>query len=252
MSVAGEPPHLLMANTAVQTGATPAPKSLVARFIGVITSPRETYEAVVAHPKWLGMLAVVAIGMGLLFGGFLFTKTGQDAWLDSVINSPFSRGVSEQQIQGMQRIAPFVGYFALGQFLILLPIISAALAGILYAVFNAAMGGTATFKQVFAVVVHAGPIGVLSALFTVPLNYSRGTMSSATNLGVFLPMLSEQSFVARFLGMIDIFLLWQLIVLSIGLAVLYRRRTQPIATALLVVYAIIALIVAVVRGGTGA
>ena len=241
-----------MANTAVQTGAAPAPKSLVARFIGIITSPRETYEAVVAHPKWFGMLAVVAIGMGLLFGGFLFTKTGQDAWLEAAINSPFSRGVNEQQIQGMQRIAPFVGYVAVVQFLIVLPLASVIIAGILYAVFNVAMGGTATFKQVFAVVVHGGPIGILSALFTVPMNYSRGTMSSATNLGVFVPMLSEQSFVAHFLGVIDIFIVWQLIVVSIGLAVLYRRRTQPIATALLVVYAIIALIVAVVRGGTGA
>jgi len=101
-------------------------------------------------------------------------------------------------------------------------------------------------------VVHGGPIGILSALFTVPLNYSRGTMSSATNLGVFLPMLSEQSFLAHFLGVIDIFIVWQLVVVSIGLAVLYRRRTQPIATALLVVYAIIALIIAVVRGGIGA
>jgi hypothetical protein len=241
-----------MANTAVQTGAAPAPKGLVARFIGIITSPRETYEAVVAHPKWFGMLAVVAIGMGVLFAGFLFTKTGQDAWLEAAINSPFSRGVNEQQIQGMQRIAPFVAYFALVQFLIGLPLVSLVVSGILYAVFNAAMGGTGTFKQTFAVVVHGGPIGILSALFTVPLNYSRGTMSSATNLGVFVPMLSEQSFLAHFLGVIDIFIVWQLVVVSIGLAVLYRRRTQPIATALLVVYAIIALIIAVVRGGTGA
>jgi uncharacterized membrane-anchored protein len=37
-----------------------------------------------------------------------------------------------------------------------------------------------------------------------------------------------------------------------GLAVLYRRRTQPIATALLVVYFIIAVIVAFVRRGAGA
>ena len=241
-----------MANAAVQTGAAPAPKSLVARFIGIITSPRATYEAVVAHPKWFGMLALVAVGMGLLFGGFMFTKTGQDAWLDAALNSPFSRNVNEQQVQAMQRMAPFVGYFAVVQFLIVLPIVAVVISGILYAVFNAAMGGTATFKQVLAVVAHGGPIGILSALFTVPLNYSRGTMSSATNLGVFLPMLSEQSFAAHFLGMIDIFLVWQLVVISIGLAVLYRRRTQPIATALLVVYAIIALIIAVVRGGTGA
>jgi len=241
-----------MANTAVPTVAAPAPKGLVARFIGIITSPRATYEAVVAHPKWFGMLAVVAIGMGVLFAGFLFTKTGQDAWLDAALTGPFSRNVNEQQVQGMQRIAPFIGYFALVQFLIVLPLVSVVVSGILYAVFNVAMGGTATFKQVFAVVVHGGPIGILSALFTVPLNYSRGTMSSATNLGVFLPMLSEQSFLAHFLGVIDIFFVWQLVVVSIGLAVLYRRRTQPIATALLVVYAIIALIIAVVRGGIGA
>jgi hypothetical protein len=241
-----------MANPTVQTGATPAPKSLPARFVGIITSPRETYESVAAHPYWFGMLALTALGMGLLFAGFLFTKTGQDAWLDAAVNSPFSGNVSDQQIQGMQRIAPYVGYFALVQFVILLPIFAAVLSGILYAIFNAMMGGNATFKQVLAVVVHGGPVSILSALFTVPLNYSRGTMSSATNLGVLLPMLPEQSFLAHFLGVIDIFLIWQVIVISIGLAVLYRRRTQPIATALLAVYGIIALIIAFVRGGTGA
>jgi hypothetical protein len=65
-------------------------------------------------------------------------------------------------------------------------------------------------------------------------------------------MLPEKSFLSLLLGMIDLFLVWQVIVLSIGLAVLYRRRTQPIATALLVVYAIIAVIVAFVRRGAGA
>jgi hypothetical protein len=77
-------------------------------------------------------------------------------------------------------------------------------------------------------------------------------MTSASNLGVLLPMLPEKSFFALLLGMIDLFLIWQLVVLSIGLAVLYRRRTQPIATALLVVYAIIAVIVAFIRRGAGA
>jgi hypothetical protein len=241
-----------MANPTVQTGATPAPKSLPARFVGIITSPRETYESVVAHPQWFGMLAVFVVGMAILVGGFLSTKIGQDAWLDAAANGPFSRGVSDQQLQGMQRIAPFVGYITAAYFFVGLPIMCLLIAAILYAIFNAAIGGTATFKQVLAVVVHGGPIGILSQLFTVPLNYFRGTLSSSTNLGVLLPMLPEQSFAAHFLGVIDLFLIWQLVVLSIGLAVLYRRRTQPIATALLAVYAIIALIIAFVRGGTGA
>lgn len=241
-----------MANTPVQTGASPAPKSLVARAIGIITAPRATYESVIAHPKWFGMLALCAVGLGVLIGGFLLTKVGQDAWLDAALNSPFSGQVSDQQIQAMEKMAPYVGYGTVVYMLVLVPVFMAILAGILYAVFNAAMGGNATYKQVFTVVVHTGPVGLLSQLFTVPLNYFRGTMTSATTLAVLLPMLPEKSFAARLLGMIDLFLIWQFIVLSIGLAVLYRRRTQPIATALLVVYAIIAVIVAFVRRGAGA
>ena len=239
-----------MANTTVQTGAASAPKSLVARFIGVITAPRDTYMSIVAYPKWFGMLALVTIGIAVLVGGFLGTKVGQEAWLDAALSS--GREFNEQQMQGMQKMMPFMGYITAVSMLVSWPFILVVISGILYAVFNAAMGGTATFKQVFAVVVHSGPIGLLTQLFTVPLNYFRGTMTSATNLGVLLPMLPEKSFLALLLGMIDLFLIWQLVVLSIGLAVLYRRRTQPIATALLVVYAIIAVIVAFVRRGAGA
>jgi hypothetical protein len=238
-----------MANTTVQTGASPAPKSLVARFIGIITSPRATYESVIAHPKWFGMLALCVCSLAVLIGGFLMTKVGQDAWLDAALNSPFSGQVSDQQIQAMQRMAPYVGYGTVVYMLVLVPIVMVIISAILYAIFNAALGGNATFKQVFTVVIHAGPIGLLSQLFTVPLNYFRGTMTSATTVAVLLPMLPDKSFGARLLGMIDLFLVWQVVVLSMGLAVLYRRRTQPIATALLVIYAIIAVIVAFVRRG---
>jgi hypothetical protein len=127
------------------------------------------------------------------------------------------------------------------------------ISGILFAIFNAALGGDASFKPVFTVAVHAGPIGLLAQLFTVPLNYMRGSMSSATNLGVLTQsMVDDSSFIAKLLSMIDIFIIWQLFVLAIGLAVLYRRRTQPIATSLFVVYAVIAVIVAFVRRGAGA
>jgi hypothetical protein len=238
-----------MANTSVQTGA-PAPKGLIARAIGIITAPRATYEAVVAHPKSFGMLALVTISIAVLVGGLLMTKVGQEAWLDAALSS--GREFNEQQMQGMQRMMPFMGYVTAVSMLVFWPLILLLISGILYAVFNAAMGGNATFRQVFAVVVHTGPVGVLAQLFTVPLNYFRGTMTSASNLGVLLPMLPEKSFFALLLGMIDLFLIWQLVVLSIGLAVLYRRRTQPIATALLVVYAIIAVIVAFIRRGAGA
>jgi len=77
-------------------------------------------------------------------------------------------------------------------------------------------------------------------------------MTSATNLAVMLPMLPDGSFVAKLAGMIDLFVIWWVIVLAMGLAVLYRRKTQSIAIGFFTVYAVIALAVAAFmsRGGT--
>lgn len=238
-----------MADTTLQQGANTAPKSLIARFFGVITAPRGTYESIVAHPRWFGMLAVAALSAALLIGGFMLTQVGQDAFLAQMQERATGENAA-RQIQAMEKILPYFGYgYAVGA-LVFVPIFYLVVAGILWVLFSAVMGGDATFKKVFAVAVHTAPIGVLGQLFTVPMNYARGAMTSATNLAVLLPMFDESSFVAKFLGAIDLFLVWQLFALSIGLAVLYRRRTQPIATTLFAIYGVIALIIAAVKAGS--
>ncbi len=65
-----------------------------------------------------------------------------------------------------------------------------------------------------------------------------------TTLAVFLPMLDETSFFARFLGWIDLFRIWWLVNLAIGAAVLYKRKSGPIAWTLLGLYVVFALVVA--------
>ena len=244
----GEPPATYMANTPVQPGATPAPKSLVARFIGIITAPRATFESVVAHPKWFGMLALTTVASSRSSRRCrLTTEAGQQARSTAGASDGVVRHAGERpDVPGrcrsgcrLRRTRPRLACSSS------CPSSRVIIAGILFAIFNAAMGGTATFKQVFTVVRPRRALSAaLGQLFTGPLNYFRGTMSSATNLSVLLPMLTEESFAARLLGMIDLFMIWWLIVLSMGLAVLYRRRTQPIAMSLLVVYAVIAVVVA--------
>ena len=87
----------------------------------------------------------------------------------------------------------------------------------------------------------------LQQLFGLPLAYARGTLSGATNLGVFASFLDEQSFAARALGSIDLFILWWAISAAIGLGVLYRKPTTPIATTLISVYVAIGIIVAAIK-----
>jgi hypothetical protein len=228
------------------TSRPPAP-SLVSRAIGVITSPRETFEAIVAAPRVAGALALVAFLGALTVGGFLSTDVGKQAWLDQSVQQTEAwtgQPMSDQQYAQQEKLAPYAGYMAAAQMIISIPLMALIMGGILYAIFNAVMGGSATFKQVMAVVAHSQIISALAFLVSMPINFMKQSMSGATNLGVLLPMLDESSFLARLLGMMDLFAIWWLAVLSIGLAVLYRRKTSSVAMVLFGIYAVIAFGVA--------
>jgi hypothetical protein len=87
----------------------------------------------------------------------------------------------------------------------------------------------------------------LQQVFVAPLNYARQAMSSPTNLAVFFPFLDETSFMAMLLGGIDLFFIWLIVNQAIGIGVLYKRKTAPIATTMLGIYASIVLVIAAVR-----
>jgi nucleoside recognition membrane protein YjiH len=95
-------------------------------------------------------------------------------------------------------------------------------------------------------------VNIVQTLFVLPLNYVRESASSATTLGVFVQsFLDETNFVARVLGMIDLFIVWNLVVTAIGLGVLYRRKTGPIFWSLMGVYVVIVLVIAGVMRAFG-
>ena len=238
-----------MPQTAASAVSGTAAKSFPARILGVIFTPRSAYADVAARPAWLGAMLVVLMLTGGSTFAFLSTEIGKNAMLDQQRQTMESFGVklNEQAMQRMEEGAARARYFAVVSQAVFLPVAALAVAGIALAVFNAVLGGDARFKQVFAIVVFSGVILALGALFVLPLDYARETMSSPTTLSVFLPFLEENSFLARFLGSIDLIRVWWFVSLSIGLAVLYRRRTGPIAVTLLVVYAVIALVVAAIQ-----
>lgn len=220
------------------------------RILRVVFSPRATYADVAAHPRVLGaLLIVLTINIGT-FLAFSATQVGQDAMLDQADSTLQSFGFRLNDAQYAQMEArmasPAASYLnAVGQ-LVLLPLLAAMIAGIVIAVFNAVLGGNATFKQTYAVVVHSGFLLALQQLFVYPLDYVKQSMASPTTLAVFLPFLDEGTFAARCLGSIDLFRIWWIVNLAIGIGVLYKKRTTPIATTMLAVYSVIALVIAAV------
>jgi len=225
---------------------TPEP-GLLARFIGIITSPGETFKQVVRTPKVAGMLFLVSLGIGLSTGLPQFTERGKAAAFEMQVKQmetwtgqPMSDEMYEQMRQNSQ--GNLGAYSTIVGSLVGVPFMAVLLTAVFWAVFNTVLGGTASFKHVMAVVVHSQAISVLGAVIAAPIMYARGVMSSTgvANLGALVPM-DETSFVARFFGMIDLFLIWWIAVLAIGLAVLYKRSTSGVATGLFIFYGLIAL-----------
>jgi hypothetical protein len=238
-----------MTQTPAPDPATAPAKSLPARFAGILFAPRATYAAVAAHPRWLGIFLTVFLVSGSAAAALMSTQVGRDAVIEQQMASreSFGRPMTQAEIDRVEQFAPYFVYvtpvfqlFGFGGGALLI-------SGLAFAVFNAMLGGDATFKQVFAIVVHSGVVLAALSIFTTPLAYARGSLSGATNLGVFLPFLDDTSFVARLLGSIDLIFIWWIVSLAIGLGVLYRKRTGPIATTMIAVYAAIGLIIAAVK-----
>jgi hypothetical protein len=221
-------------------------RGVLGRAIGVVFSPRATYADVAAHPRAFGALVAVVAVSAIATFTFLSTEVGRNAALDQQLSAMESFGIhpSAEQLQQIEERTASSKYFAIAALAVVIPGFSLMVAGLGIAVFNAALGGTATFKQVYAIVVHSWFVPALQTVFVLPLNYARESMSSSTSLAIFLPMLDDASFLGRLLGSIDLFRIWWIVSLAIGFGVLYKRRTGPIAGTLLAIYVVIALAVA--------
>jgi hypothetical protein len=226
-------------------------QGLLARMLGVLVSPTATFAGIAARPRWLGVMAItLLIAAGCQYV-ILSSPDMQDAMIAQSTRNP---NMSDQQIEATERFIPLLPYIFAGATLFLGPLFSAVVAGILMMIFSTLMGGAAKFKQVYSVVAHSGVVssisGILSAGLIMIGAKPTGPNPPGANLGIFVPMLEETSFVTQFLSAIDLVLVWWLVTLSIGLAVLYKRGTGGIATTLLCLYVLFALVIGYARSGS--
>lgn len=230
---------------------------LGARVLNVIFSPGDAFAAVAARPKWLGVMAITLTVLAASYYVIMSSPSMQDAIIDQQLDQAAARGqeMSDQQLAATERfIERFLPPIYAVAMYIIGPITTAIIAGILTGIFSSLMGGSGTFRQVFAVMAHAGVVSTLSAAFSAAMLLAGvepfGVQPPSANLGLFVPMLEDTSFVYIFLRTIDMVVLWWIVTLSIGLGVLYKRKTGPIATSLFSLYAAIALLVAFFTSGS--
>jgi hypothetical protein len=224
-----------------------------ARALGIITQPRATFEAVTKSPRWLAILVLTSLVTAAAGAIVLETDIGQLALLDQWERtaSAFGRPLSDAEYTALAGASGNGAGYAAMIALATGPILVIALSAVLFFALRSATPPTVTFRQVLAVVAHAGVILALRQLVAAPVTYVSETLTSPITLGMFFRVLNEASPLARFFGIIDLFVVWWVFVLAIGMSVLYRRPARRLAGVFVGAYVTLAIALTVAMAATG-
>jgi hypothetical protein len=181
---------------------------------------------------------------------FMETAVGRQALVDQWERTAtaFGQTLDDAAYERLENLGERNGVaYAVATTLLAGPVLALGIAFVLRVVLR----GRASFHQVMAVTTHAGVILAIRQVLAAPLGYVRETTSSATSLGTLFASLDETSPVARFFGVLDVFVIWWAIVLAIGVSVLYHRRARNVAVTFVGAYAALALLLAIAMAVTG-
>jgi Yip1-like protein len=206
----------------------------------------------VRHPAfittWVVVLLVVAVCAGLL----LSTPTGQQALVDERVRLTEAMGgrVDDATYARLQSDPPVSIYLTSGGRLLLTPPVTIAVALGVMALARRD-GAAVTFVTALAIAVHATVVLALQQVIATPLHYAYETLTTPTNLAGVLRVFDEGSWPARLLGAIDIFGLWWMWVLAVGIAAATGRPARQYIWKVLAVYIGVAAIVTAVFASLG-
>jgi len=194
----------------------------------------------------LAVLAVCAFAL-------LSTSIGRQALVDERVRVVEALGgrVDDGAYAALQANPPLLVYLTSGGRLLLTPEVTLLVAAGLTTL--AALDGVKVrYGMALAITVYASLVLALQQVVLTPLHFVRESLTSPTNLGGLLPILDEGSLPARWLGSIDVFGLWWVWLLAVGLAAATGRPARRYAARLLMAYIGIAALVAAVFAVIGA
>jgi hypothetical protein len=218
--------------------------SFVSRLVNIFVAPSRVFQFLAQKPLWVTPLLVISLYVPLIQGIIFNSETGKEGMRQEMLKNPMAAQLSQEQMD--ERIA-MMGKIVPISTLVIAPVITFALAGVVYFLFSILLGGEVTYKQSLSAWTHTGLIGLVGGAVQTSLVFLKGSVRPNTSLAAFLPFLDEESFAYQLLQTFDLFIIWQLAVLAIGMGMLSRVGTRKAAITLYSTLAAIALIIAGIR-----
>ncbi len=205
----------------------------------MVRSPKATLTEAVRHPRSLDLAVVIVAIAAVCSSGFLMTRVGQLAALDQQVRQLESFGVviTDERYEGLRAMVPYRPIVTAAVIIIGWPVLWLLSARAVQWLGRRMGRGEATFQQALTIVVHASAILAVRAIVAAPINYARESLGGATSFSIIMPAFGESTFPARLFGAVDIFIVWWVVLVALGVSILYQTRTLPIARWLFGAYA---------------
>jgi hypothetical protein len=214
----------------------------IGRLLGALVSPAKTFRSLAERPTWGAALLVLLVASGAV----AFVVGMRTDYRDVIVQSAKEKGrdVDEAQLEPainmMQKAGPAIAAVSAPVVIALVSL----LAALIYWVVFKLLGADFSYKSSFAVSLHAGLPGVISALLTLPVILSRTSLGYAdvksgtflqSNLAFLAPENAKAWLVALYASA-DFFSLWSLVLSIIGYKALSRLTTKPVAAVVILVW----------------
>jgi len=215
------------------------------RVLGVLMRPRTTMDEVARHPAFITTWVLVLLALAVCGVLFLSTEVGRQALVDERVRVTEALGarIDDAEYARLQGDPPFLVYLTSGGRLLLTPPIT-LLAAFGLMVLARIDGASVSIKSALAITVHATLVLALQQVVATPLHYVQESLTSPTTVAGLLRTFDEGSWPARLFGTIDVFGLWWVWLLSLGLAAATGKPARRYGWRLLAIYVGVAAVVA--------
>jgi len=209
-------------------------QSFPQRLIGVFISPSETFEDVARKPGFWAPLIAVVIGSVAVIETMLWKIGAERITRANFEQSKQAASMSPEQIdQAVSQAAKFTSVAMHIAGFLGAPIVLLIIAGVGILIVNVIFGARASFKTVFSVVCYADLISLLGALMSVALilfgdpEHFNSQNPVPGNIGFFLSQHDVSKPLYTLASSVDIFSIWLMILLGIGLSKATAGKTKP-------------------------
>jgi uncharacterized membrane protein len=212
------------------------PMGGASKIINLFFEPKKVFASLKIKPTWLIPFIIVSLlGMVYYYYAYPFIMGEQIAKIEANEKIPAEqKGAIIEKMQGTGHPPAWqLGISPIGA-LFYLAIASA----VLFFIFNVLLGGDSTFRKVFSVYCYSGLVGIPATVVKLPLTLVKKSTDVQTNLALLLSPDAKGSFLYSIFSSFDIFVIWQVILISMGMAVVYKFTPKKSYTTVFVLWII--------------